>query len=221
MIRIVSVLSLLSLAASSSIPIHRHIDGPGGLDIDVDIQVDIDSGDDAGGSAAIPTVPARLPISTTQPPLEEGQCMEKGDFCMPSILDSCCEGLVCKYNPCRARFPWCGRHTCAEKSRESDEKGQCMKKGDYTRSCSRLPNLPNSCCEGLVCKFQNCLAWPHPYCGKKICVEKKRPEPIEEPTCVATGQDCTPGNRMEKCCPNNLCDLDNRKCVRVAYRQNL
>ena len=56
MIRIVLVLSLLKLAAPSSIPIHKQVVGPRGEQIDIDIQVDVDTGD-PGPSPVEPSEP--------------------------------------------------------------------------------------------------------------------------------------------------------------------
>merc|ERR1711936_1300793 len=136
MIRIILVLSLLNLAISSKIPIHKQIVGSGGEKIDVSIEVNIDlPEDDTTGEEFIPGLPTRQPRRpmTRQPRLPTRQ----------------------------PRLP--------------------------TRQPTRQPILTTV-----------------------------TPKP-EEPTCLKTGEACAPSapSADKKCCPLNLCDLDNLKCVRV------
>merc|ERR1711936_375645 len=128
MIRIILVLSLLNLAISSKIPIHKQIVGSGGEKIDVNIEVNIDlPEDDTTGEEFIPGLPTIEPRLPTRQP----------------------------------RLP--------------------------TRQPTRQPILTTV-----------------------------TPKP-EEPTCLKTGEACAPSapSADKKCCPLNLCDLDNLKCVRV------
>merc|ERR1711936_447464 len=128
MIRIILVLSLLNLAISSKIPIHKQIVGSGGEKIDVNIEVNIDlPEDDTTGEEFIPGLPTIEPRLPTRQP----------------------------------RLP--------------------------TRQPTRRPILTTV-----------------------------TPKP-EEPTCLKTGEACAPSapSADKKCCPLNLCDLDNLKCVRV------
>merc|ERR1711936_706565 len=128
MIRIILVLSLLNLAISSKIPIHKQIVGSGGEKIDVNIEVNIDlPEDDTTGEEFIPGLPTIEPRLPTRQP----------------------------------RLP--------------------------TRQPTRPPILTTV-----------------------------TPKP-EEPTCLKTGEACAPSapSADKKCCPLNLCDLDNLKCVRV------
>merc|ERR1711936_1490015 len=132
MIRIILVLSLLNLAISSKIPIHKQIVGSGGEKIDVNIEVNIDlPEDDTTGEEFIPGLPTIEPrLPTRQPRLPTRQ---------------------------------------------------------PRRPMTRQPRLPTV-----------------------------TPKP-EEPTCLKTGEACAPSapSADKKCCPLNLCDLDNLKCVRV------
>jgi len=270
MIKIVLVLSLMELAAPTSIPIHKQVVGPGGENIDIDIQVDIDTGDDESDAPAPePTkpdfgrhsTPSAPPIITSHENkcMEEGEvncgpnsccdglecvtppatflpgrckkplpkCLAKGQFdCRPlppaALLHpnakECCPGLRCSYNPCKADFPWCQRNSCEEsvEPKSTTPPSKCLAEGKY--DCSST-NPEEKCCDGLECSYNLCKAgferfWQR-FCF--ICVKKS----LEAAKCLKTGQDCTPGNPEAKCCPNNLCDLDNRKCVRVAFRRNL
>merc|ERR1711936_602954 len=138
MIRIILVLSLLNLAISSKIPIHKQIVGSGGEKIDVNIEVNIDlPEDDTTGEEfrrpGRPTIEPRLP--TIEPRLPTRQ----------------------------PRLP------------------------------TRQPRLPTR---------------------QPITYETLLPT---KPTCLKTGEACAPSapSADKKCCPLNLCDLDNLKCVRV------
>merc|ERR1711936_839281 len=107
MIRIILVLSLLNLAISSKIPIHKQIVGSGGEKIDVNIEVNIDlPEDDTTGEEFIPGLPTiepRLPtrqpiLTTVTPKPEEPTCLKTGEACAPSAPSAdkkCCPLNLC------------------------------------------------------------------------------------------------------------------------------
>merc|ERR1711936_917201 len=100
MIRIILVLSLLNLAISSKIPIHKQIVGSGGEKIDVNIEVNIDlPEDDTTGEEFIPGLPTIQPILTTVTPKpEEPTCLKTGEACAPSAPSAdkkCCPLNLC------------------------------------------------------------------------------------------------------------------------------
>merc|ERR1711962_1981844 len=101
-IRIVLVLSLLKLAAPSSIPIHKQVVGPRGEQIDIDIQVDVDTGDpgpspvepsepdsgsDSGSDSGTDSGPNSVSSAEPQP-----KCLEEMILCI-GHEDECCDGL--------------------------------------------------------------------------------------------------------------------------------
>jgi len=196
MIRIVLVLSLLKLAISSKIPIQKQIVGPGGENINVNIEVDIDVPDDdtTGGVT-------RGPRTTEAPE----KCLKAGDNCPVTEQpgDQCCDGLSCmKSEQLPPVFP------LIRKCRHIQHKPRCLVAGE---TCSTSLLGRPECCGGLSCVDS----------GKKIdppkywCWNAAKPT---EPTCLKTGEACAP-SAGKKCCPNNLCDLDNLKCVRVQERR--
>jgi len=77
---------------------------------------------------------------------------------------------------------------------------KCSKDGDV---CSTSLESLSVCCDGLSC-VENGETSTH-RCQKA-------------PTCLKTGEACTP-SAGKKCCPTNLCDLDNLKCVRVQNKK--
>jgi len=85
---------------------------------------------------------------------------------------------------------------------------KCSKDGDV---CSTSESL-SECCDGLSCVESGYKVDPPLY----FC--KNASTPTDEPTCLKTGEACTPSERT-KCCPTNLCDLDNLKCVRVQNKK--
>merc|ERR1712126_450996 len=181
-IRIVLVLSLLKLAAPSSIPIHKQVVGPGGEQIDIDIQADVDTGD-PGPSPVEPSEPdpgsdsgsdsgsnsGPNSVSSVEP---KPKCREEMTICNPRHVGECCDGLECKAHEAIFNF------FCMKK--KSEEKPRLLNKGDYCYP----QNTEAICREGLECTpclDRNCLCYEDPedigHCKKTYkCTEKKQEE---------------------------------------------
>jgi len=236
MIRIVLVLSLLKLAISSKIPIQKQIVGPGGENINVNIEVDIDLPDDdtTGGVTQGPPTPR-----TTDAP---EKCLTPGEICIPG--DECCGGLSCVQTDPLAQIHKC-KHihkppTCLKDGNNCSpsipqlpccDGLSCMKSEEYVfppiHKCRHIHHKPRCLVAGETCSTSR-LGRPE-CCGGLSCVDSgKKIDPPKywcwnaakptEPTCLKTGEACAP-SAGKKCCPNNLCDLDNLKCVRVQERR--
>jgi len=220
MIRIALVLSLMELAAPTSIPIHKQVVGPGGENIDIDIQVDIDTGDDESDAPAPePTKPDFGRHSTpSAPPIitsYEIKCKEEGEwFCSKKALsdkpNSCCDGLECVLQP-----PTFLPGRCQK------PKQKCLAKGQFDcRPSSDNPALTESaqCCPGLECSYNGCKA-DAPWCQRFSCKESVEPKPttpvITQPSkCLAEGKyDCSPTNPEEKCCDGLECIFNGCKAL--------
>jgi len=188
MIRIILVLSLLNLAIPSKIPIHKQIVGAGGENIDVNIEVNIDlPEDDTTGGESTPGPPA--------------SCLNVGaPWCQPTDgndnkrVKKCCKGSTCV----REGMIFYCKETPLKPTNPPCKKEFMLCTGD---------NTEDDCCGELTCvtdTFRN-----------KSCFNATRiPQKPTEPTCLKTGDACAP-KADKKCCPTNLCDLDNLKCVRV------
>merc|ERR1712168_223560 len=134
------------------------------------------------------------PMSTPGP---RASCIKTGDGCEPTDgndnkrAKKCCEGSTCVAAK-GLRIFYC---------KETPEAG-CKKTGYCTGD--------HECCDGLSCLESGHKIDPPFY----SCTNASTPT---EPTCLKTGETCAP-SASKKCCPTNMCDLDNLKCVRVQER---
>jgi len=159
-----------------------------------------------------PTEPEPLP-DTPSPP--EVKCKPKGAPCNwgSKGAEQCCEGHYCRMEPT------CKGYDCPEISKcavnePTPSPAECLP--EYATGCipgpiGALLKNGKECCEGYSCTTNRGMGW---------CVKDPKSS-SRFPKCLAVGEACTPGNPEEKCCSNSLCDLDNKICVRVAYRKTL
>jgi len=149
-----------------------------------------------------------------EPPSSE--CKLEGDDCDPTgrlKAEQCCEGHHCQTEPTCKAYDCEEISTCAV-NEPTPSPAECLP--EYATGCIPSPIgalLKNGkeCCEGYSCTTNRGMGW---------CVKDPKSS-SRLPKCLAVGEACTPGNPEEKCCSNSLCDLDNKICVRVAYRKTL
>jgi len=229
MIRIVLVLSLLKLAAPSSIPIHKQVVGPRGEQIDIDIQVDVDTGDpgpspvepsepDPGSDSGSDSGPNSVSSAEPQP-----KCLEEMILCI-GHEGECCDGLECRAHETIKNF------FCMKK--KSEEKPRLLNKGDdchpeYTEAICR-DGLECTPCHNRACDLlcdRNGLNCKKPH----KCTEKKQEEECgtEFDSCEVTG--ARPGTLPNICTQRadpGLCladfpmyyfDAGSKTCQKFSY----
>jgi len=244
MYRLVLVLSLLKVAAPSSIPIHKQIVNPDGESININIQVDIETsgGDEvdtgvAGKGSRQPSPEQIKPptkvyhfTTTTEPnKLPSSHEVDTG----VAQEGSSHHQRVChkEHEECGEDHECCSKLTCHPTHYGVSGFKHCVLRPNQHATTTTEPNkLPSSHDvdtgvtqegsrhhQGVCHKEHEECTEDHECCSKLTCHFATCHQ-----LCLKTGETCNgqnqgPGGNEQKCCPTNFCDLDYNVCVSVIF----